>query len=114
VVVEATAKVTTLEVVDAVGLNEAVTPEGRVDVAKLTLPVNPPASPTVTVSVPLAPSATVSADAEDESVKLGFCTTVPPQAVPLIAKFVGTALVPLQVPLKPIPVRLPPAAMLPL
>ena len=39
----------------------------------------------------------------------------PPQDVPLTAKLVGTALVvPFQVPLKPMPVLLPPAAMLPL
>jgi hypothetical protein len=31
-----------------------------------------------------------------------------------MAKLVGTALVPLQVPLNPMPVKLPPAAMLPL
>jgi hypothetical protein len=40
---------------------------------------------------------------------------VAPQTVPFIAKFAGAALVePFQVPLKPSPVTLPPAGMLPL
>jgi hypothetical protein len=63
------------------------------------------------VSVPLAPCAIDRVAAEGLSVKL----PVAPQVVPLIAKEVGTALVvPFQVPLKPMPVRLAPAAMLPL
>jgi hypothetical protein len=65
------------------------------------------------VSVPLAPGATDRVAAEGFSVKLPC--EVPPQAVPLMAKFVGTALVePFQVPLNPMPVALPPAGMLPL
>jgi hypothetical protein len=53
--------------------------------------------------------------AEGFSVKLPVGATLPPQAVPLMAKFVGTALVvPFQVPLNPMPVALPPAGMLPL
>jgi hypothetical protein len=55
---------------------------------------------------------------EDESVvvvAVGELLPPPPQDVPLTAKLVGTALVvPFQVPLKPMPVLLPPAAMLPL
>jgi hypothetical protein len=47
--------VSTLELVEEVGLNEAVTPLGRFDAANDTLPVNPPMSVTVMVSVPLAP-----------------------------------------------------------
>jgi hypothetical protein len=109
----ATANVTTLEVADEAGLNVAVTPVGMPEAANVTLPANGLTSVTVMVSVPLAPGATDSVDAEGFSVKLP-CPT-PPQAVPLIAKLVGTALVtPFHVPLNPIPVRLPPAAMLPL
>jgi hypothetical protein len=48
-------RVSTLEVVEDVGLNEAVTPLGRPEVVKATLPVNPPMSVTEIVSVPLAP-----------------------------------------------------------
>jgi hypothetical protein len=51
--------------------------------------------------------------AEGFSEKLPVPT--PPHVVPFKANDVGTALVvPFHVPLKPIPVRLPPAAMLPL
>lgn len=109
----ATAKVATLEVVEAVGLNTEVTPVGIPEAANVTLPVNGLTSVTVMVSVPLLPWATDSVDAEGFSVKLPC--PVPPQAVPLIAKFVGTALVaPFHVPLKPMPVALPPAGILPL
>ena len=43
--------------VPVVGLvpNEAVTPLGRPEAARVTLPVNPPVSVTVTVSVPVLP-----------------------------------------------------------
>jgi hypothetical protein len=109
----ATANVATLEVVDEAGLNAAVTPVGMPDAAKVTLPANGLTSVTEMVSVPLAPGATESVVAEGFSVKLPSPT--PPQAIPLIAKLVGTALVvPFHVPLNPMPVRLPPAAMLPL
>jgi len=109
----ATANVATLEVVDEAGLNAAVTPVGMPDAAKVTLPANGLTSVTEMASVPLAPGATESVVAEGFSVKLP-CPT-PPQAIPLIAKLVGTALVvPFHVPLNPMPVRLPPAAMLPL
>jgi hypothetical protein len=112
-VVEATASVTTLEVADEAGLNVAVTPVGIPEAANVTLPTNGLESVTVMVSVPLAPGATDRVVAEGFSVKLP-CPT-PPQGVPLIAKLVGTALVvPFHVPLNPMPVRLPPAAMLPL
>jgi hypothetical protein len=47
--------VSTLELVDEVGLNEAVTPLGRPDAVNATLPVNPPVSVTVMVSVALLP-----------------------------------------------------------
>ena len=92
--------------------NVAVTPVGSPVAARVTLPANGLTSVTVIVSVPLAPWAIDRVDAEGASLKLP-CDT-PPQGVPLIAKFVGTVLVPLQVPLNPIPVRLPPAGMLPL
>ena len=51
----ATVSVSTLLVVDEVGLNAAVTPVGSPDAAKLTVPVNPFAGTTVIVLVPFAP-----------------------------------------------------------
>jgi hypothetical protein len=62
--------VSTLELVDEVGLNEAVTPLGRPDAVNATLPVNPPTSVTEMVSVALLPCVTASVDAERDSVKL--------------------------------------------
>jgi hypothetical protein len=54
------------------GLNPAVTPLGRPDAARVTLPVNPLTSFTVMVLVPLAPlSAIVRLFGESERVKLG-------------------------------------------
>jgi hypothetical protein len=47
--------VRTLEVVEDVGLNEAVTPLGIPDAVNDTVPVNPLRSVTVMVSVPLLP-----------------------------------------------------------
>jgi hypothetical protein len=47
--------VSMLEVVEAVGLNDAVTPLGSPDTAKDTLPVNGLMSVTAIVSAPLAP-----------------------------------------------------------
>jgi len=75
-VVAATAKVTTLELVDAAGLNVAVTPVGWPDAAKVTLPVNGLISVTVMVSVPLAPGATDKDVAEGLSVKPPVPVTV--------------------------------------
>jgi hypothetical protein len=49
------ASVSTLEVVEDVGLKLAVTPLGTPETVNATLPVNPPVSATVIVSVPLAP-----------------------------------------------------------
>ena len=63
--------VSTLEVVDDVGLNEAVTPLGRPDAVKATVPVKPFSGVTVTVSVALLPCVTESVEAESPSVKLG-------------------------------------------
>jgi len=61
--------VRTLELVDEVGLNEAVTPLGMPVAAKETLPVNPFTSFTVMVSVPLLPWVTDSVEPEGVSVK---------------------------------------------
>ena len=61
---------TTLEVADEAGLNEAVTPLGIPDAAKLTLPLNGLTSVTLMVSVPLAPCATDKVEAEAFNVKL--------------------------------------------
>lgn len=60
---------TTLEVVDEAGLNEAITPVGMPEAANDTLPVNVPVSFTVIVSVPLEPWAIDSAEADGVSVK---------------------------------------------
>ncbi len=94
--------------------NAAVTPAGRPDAARVTLPANGAVSVTVMVSVPLAPCAIDRLAGEDASLKLPVETT-PLQAVPLTAKLVGTALAePFHVPLKPTPLTLPPAATAPL
>ena len=51
--------------------NAAVTPLGRPDAARVTLPVNPPTSVTVIVLVPLLPWVIVRLLGESDSVKLG-------------------------------------------
>lgn len=48
-------RVRTLEVADDAGLNDAVTPLGRPDAAKVTLPVKLPTSVTVMVPVAVLP-----------------------------------------------------------
>src|SRR5215472_310365 len=53
------------------GLNDAVTPLGRPDAAKLTLPVKPFCGVTVMVLVPLDPCTMVRLLGEAETVKLG-------------------------------------------
>jgi len=75
-VVDATARVSTLELVDEAGLNVAVTPAGRPDAAKVTLPANGLTSVTETVSVTLAPRATVRLVGAAERVKLPIPVTV--------------------------------------
>ena len=60
------------------GLNEAVTPPGRPDAAKFTLPANPFQSFTVIVAVPEAPRLMLRLAGEIESVKPG--TGAPPNA----------------------------------
>lgn len=66
------ASVTTL--VEVVGLvpNVAVTPEGRPEADKFTLPVNPPEGVTVIVLFPLFPWVAVRLAGEADSVKLGL------------------------------------------
>lgn len=96
----------------------AVTPLGRPLAAKVTLPLKGLTSVTVIVLVPVAPWAIDNVAADGFSEKLPTppgATPLTEQAVPLSEKAVGTALVvPFQVPLKPTPFKLPPAAMLPL
>lgn len=70
--------VSTLELVEDAGLNEAVTPLGRPVAVNDTLPVNPPTSVTAMVSVPLAPCLTDRVDAEGLRLNpdVGFVLTV--------------------------------------
>ena len=63
------ASVSTLDVVDDVGLNETVTPLGWPVAANDTLPVKGLMSVTLIVSVPLEPATTESVAAEGFSVK---------------------------------------------
>ena len=63
------ASVSTLEVVDDVGLNETVTPLGWPVAANDTLPVKGLMSVTLIVSVPLEPATTESAATEGFNVK---------------------------------------------
>jgi hypothetical protein len=69
-------KVTTLEVAEDAGLNEAVTPAGRPVAANVTLPANGLMSVTVIVSAPLAPGRIDSVAVEGVSVKLPRPVTV--------------------------------------
>jgi hypothetical protein len=99
-------------------LTVTVTPELELAAVRVTAPLKPPVSVTVMASVALAPWAIERVAAE------GFREKLPPppgatplteQAVPLSENAVGMALVaPFHVPLNPSPVRLAPAAMLPL
>src|SRR5208337_1686931 len=75
-----------LVVVVAVGLKDAVTPLGRPEAAKLTLPVKPFWPFTVIVLVPLLPWATDKAVGFADSVKLGGCCAAP-EAPPQPARF---------------------------
>src|SRR5579863_813706 len=63
-------RVSVLVPVVGFGLKPAVTPLGRPDAARVTLPVNPPRSVTVMVLVPLPPCVMVRLLGEAESVKL--------------------------------------------
>jgi len=64
-------RVSTLVPVVGFVANAAVTPLGRPDAARVTLPVNPPTSVTVIVLVPLLPWVIVRLLGESDSVKLG-------------------------------------------
>lgn len=104
--------VRTLVPLAGLGLKDAVTPLGNPDAARVTDPENGLPSVIVIVSVVEPPEIRVTDAAEGFKVKLPFDT---PQVVPLTANDAGTALVvPFQVPLNPMPERLPPAAILPL
>jgi hypothetical protein len=108
------AKVTMLEPVVGLVPKLAVTPLGSPEAARVTAPLNEPTSVTAIVSVALAPLAIDSVEAEGAIVKLPAGGVEPLQEVPLTANEVGIALVALfHVPLKPIPERVAPAAMLP-
>jgi hypothetical protein len=61
--------VSALEAVAGLVPNDAVTPVGKPEAARVTLPVNPPVSATVIVSVPLPPGVTDKVEVEGESVK---------------------------------------------
>ena len=63
--------VSTLDPVVGFVPNAAVTPLGRPDAARVTLPVNPPISVTVIVLLPLPPCVIVRLLGESERVKLG-------------------------------------------
>lgn len=92
--------VRTLELVDETGLKDAATPLGNPDAEKATAPENGLTSVTVIVSVLLLASSTDVAATEGFRVKLPFAA---PHVIPFTANDVGTALVPLHVPLNPIP-----------
>ena len=67
--------VSVLVLVALAGLNEALTPLGRPEADKLTLPLNPFCGITVTLLVPLAPCVTVTPLGEAEIWKLGVVET---------------------------------------
>ncbi len=60
-----------LVVLTVAGLNDAVTPAGSPDAARLTAPLKPFCAPIVIVLVPLAPAVIASVDAEDDTPKDG-------------------------------------------
>ena len=107
------ASVSTLDPVAGLVPNAVVTPLGKPDAARVTFPENGLMSVTEMVSVPLLPWVTERAGADGVNVKLPI--TVLPQVFPLTANEVGIAFaVPFQVPLKPNPLVLLPAATRPL
>ena len=63
--------VSVLVLVALAGLNDALTPLGRPEAVKLTLPVKPFCGATVMALVPLVPCTTVKLPSEDDSVKFG-------------------------------------------
>ena len=64
--------------------NVAVTPLGRPEAARVTLPVNPPASLTVMVLVPLLPWVIERLPGESESVKLGVADPANRLMIPVV------------------------------
>jgi hypothetical protein len=74
--VEAAVKVRMLVAVAGFVPIATVTPVGRVELASVTLPVNPFRSVTVTVLVPVLPGASVRDEGAAESVKPGVPVTV--------------------------------------
>ena len=64
--------------------NAAVTPLGRPDAARVTLPVNPFRSVTLIVLVPLLPWVTVRLLGESESVKLGVAEPANRLMIPVV------------------------------
>jgi len=77
--------VSTLELEDDAGLNDAVTPLGIPVATNDTLPVNPPTSATVMVSVLLLPCATERDVGEGVSVKLGVTEGLTVSAIVVVA-----------------------------
>jgi hypothetical protein len=68
VAVPLAASVNVLEAVAGLGLNDAVTPLGRPDADRLTLPLNPFCGVIVIALVPLAPCAMLKLPGDAESV----------------------------------------------
>jgi hypothetical protein len=77
--------VSTLELVDDDGLNDAVTPLGSPVAVNDALPVNPPTSATVMVPVPVLPCATDREVGEGVSVKLGVVEGLTVSAMVVVA-----------------------------
>lgn len=77
--------VSTLELEDDAGLNDAVTPLGIPVATNDTLPVNPPTCATVMVSVLLLPCATERDVGEGVSVKLGVTEGLTVSAIVVVA-----------------------------
>ena len=77
-------RVSVLVEVVGFGLNAAVTPLGRPEAARVTLPLNPPRSVTVMVLVPLPPCAMVTLLGEAESVKLGVADPANRLMIPVV------------------------------
>jgi hypothetical protein len=71
-----TVKVNVLLDVEGFGLKEAVTPIGRLDAEKVTLPVKPSVGLTVIVDVPVLPRATLRLLGDAERLKFGPGFTV--------------------------------------
>lgn len=72
----AAVRVSVLVAVVLAGLNDAVTPVGRLAVIKATDPLKPPAELTVMLAVPVLPVTTLIFETEEASVKLGAGVTL--------------------------------------